>query len=183
MARGFDDVASACMSAGVFQMLEGLLLMFCSRLDQQFKKHGGDGIFPQLDDLSRGRRHAAKIAHLSPGLAPVRRFQLPHAACPVALDDSRQIDRRKVENALADSAAAESESGLTNLWGDGSAVKNAMSDHDLVLYPGILVSFRVPRHYEAAAFDEVIARIKRDIEKSVERHLPAGCVAELQKMA
>ena len=58
-----------------------------------------------------------------------------------------------------------------------------MTEHDLVLYPGVLVSFRVPRQYETALLDEAIARIKRDIEKSIECHLPSGCVAELQKMA
>jgi hypothetical protein len=57
-----------------------------------------------------------------------------------------------------------------------------MSDHDLVLYPGILVSFRVPPQIEATVLDEAIARIKLDIEKSIEHHLPAGCIAELQKM-
>ncbi len=31
--------------------------------------------------------------------------------------------------------------------------------------------------------EEAITRIKGEIEKSIERHLPAGCVAELQKMA
>jgi len=59
----------------------------------------------------------------------------------------------------------------------------AMSDHELVVYPGVLVSFRVPPQIEATVLDEAIARIKRDIEKSIERHLPSGCVAELQKMA
>ena len=59
----------------------------------------------------------------------------------------------------------------------------AMSEQELVVYPGVLVSFRVPRQFEAAALDEAIARIKLDIESSIERHLPAGCVAELQKMA
>jgi len=58
-----------------------------------------------------------------------------------------------------------------------------MSDHDLVLYPGVLVSLRVPKEFEADLLDEVIARIELDIKKSVERHLPAGCVAELQRMA
>jgi hypothetical protein len=58
-----------------------------------------------------------------------------------------------------------------------------MAERDLVLYPGVLVSFRVPRQYEAAVLDEAIAKIKRDIEESIQRHLPAGCVAELQKMA
>jgi hypothetical protein len=58
-----------------------------------------------------------------------------------------------------------------------------MAEHDLVLYPGVLVSFRVPQQYEAAVLDEAIARIRCDIEKSIERHLPAGCVADLQKMA
>lgn len=58
-----------------------------------------------------------------------------------------------------------------------------MAENDLVLYPGVLVSFRVPRQYEAGVLDEAIERIRRDIEKSIERHLPADCVAELQKMA
>ncbi len=58
-----------------------------------------------------------------------------------------------------------------------------MAERDLVLYPGVLVSFRVPQLYEAAVLDEAIARITHDIEKSIERHLPAGCVADLQKMA
>lgn len=58
-----------------------------------------------------------------------------------------------------------------------------MAENDLVLYPGVLVSFRVPRQYETAVLDEAIARIKRDIEQSIARHLPADCVAELQKMA
>ena len=58
-----------------------------------------------------------------------------------------------------------------------------MAETDLVLYPGVLVSFRVPRQYEAAVLDEAIARISSDIEMSIERHLPVGCVAELQKMA
>jgi hypothetical protein len=58
-----------------------------------------------------------------------------------------------------------------------------MAEHDLVVYPGVLVSFRVPSQFEAAVLDEAIARISSDIEKSIERHLPAGCVADLQKMA
>jgi hypothetical protein len=58
-----------------------------------------------------------------------------------------------------------------------------MSERELVVYPGVLVSFRVPRQIEADVLDEAIAKIRRDIEQSVERHLPAGCVAELQKMA
>jgi hypothetical protein len=57
------------------------------------------------------------------------------------------------------------------------------AENDLVLYPGVFITFRVPRQYEVAVLDEAIARIKRDIEKSIERHLPVGCVAELQKMA
>jgi hypothetical protein len=57
-----------------------------------------------------------------------------------------------------------------------------MSENELVLYPGVLVSFLVPRQYEAALLDEAIARIKRDLETSIERHLPAGCIAGLQKM-
>jgi hypothetical protein len=67
---------------------------------------------------------------------------------------------------------------------DGSALRtNAMAERDLVVYPGVLVSFRVPPQIETAALDEAITRIKLDIESSIERHLPAGCVAELQKMA
>lgn len=58
-----------------------------------------------------------------------------------------------------------------------------MSDHDLVLYQGVFVSFRVPREFEAALLDEAIARIELDIRESVERHLPSGCVFDLQKMA
>jgi hypothetical protein len=59
----------------------------------------------------------------------------------------------------------------------------AMSEHELVVYPGVLVSFRVPRQVEVVVLDEAIAKIKLDIERSIERHLPTGCVAELQKMA
>jgi hypothetical protein len=58
-----------------------------------------------------------------------------------------------------------------------------MAEHDLVVYPGVLVSFRVPQQCEARLLDEAIARIRYDIEKSIERHLPAGCLADLQKMA
>jgi hypothetical protein len=58
-----------------------------------------------------------------------------------------------------------------------------MEEHDLVLYPGIFVSIRVPRQCETSMIEEAITRIKGEIEKSIERHLPAGCVAELQKMA
>jgi hypothetical protein len=58
-----------------------------------------------------------------------------------------------------------------------------MADHELVQYQGILVSFRVPRECEATLLDEMIARIELDIKKCVERHLPCGCVVELQKMA
>jgi hypothetical protein len=61
--------------------------------------------------------------------------------------------------------------------------RKAMAEQDLVVYPGVLVSFRVPQQCEAAVLDEAIAKISRDIEESIERHLPAGCVAELQKMA
>ena len=57
-----------------------------------------------------------------------------------------------------------------------------MPEQDLVFYPGVLVSFRVPPQIEAAVLDEMITKIKRDIEKSIECHLPSGCVAELQKM-
>jgi hypothetical protein len=58
-----------------------------------------------------------------------------------------------------------------------------MTEHDLVLYPGVLVTFRVPRQYEAALLDEAIAKIKRDIEQSIAAHLPEGCVARLETMA
>ena len=58
-----------------------------------------------------------------------------------------------------------------------------MAENNLVVYPGVLVSFRVPPQVEATVLDEAIARIRHDIERSIERHLPAGCVAELQKMA
>jgi hypothetical protein len=51
------------------------------------------------------------------------------------------------------------------------------------LYPGILVSFRVPPLYDEGMIDEAIDKIKRDIETSIEHHLPHGCIAELQKMA
>ena len=57
-----------------------------------------------------------------------------------------------------------------------------MVQRDLVFYPGVLVSFRVPPQIEAAVLDEAIAKIKRDIENSIGRHLPSGCVADLQKM-
>ncbi len=58
-----------------------------------------------------------------------------------------------------------------------------MAEHGLVLYPGILVTFRVPRECAAIVVDAVIARIKLDIEQSIERHLPADWGAELDKMA
>jgi hypothetical protein len=57
------------------------------------------------------------------------------------------------------------------------------AERDLVVYPGVLVSFRVPRECDTAMLDEAIAKIRNDIEKSIERHLPVGCVAEMQKMA
>ena len=57
-----------------------------------------------------------------------------------------------------------------------------MPEHDLVFYPGVLVSFRVPPQIEAAVIDEAIAKIKRDIENSIECHLPSGCIADLEKM-
>jgi len=55
--------------------------------------------------------------------------------------------------------------------------------NDLLLYPGILVSFLVPRECDTALLDEAIKKIGSDIELSVERHLPSGCVAEFQRMA
>lgn len=61
--------------------------------------------------------------------------------------------------------------------------REASTERDLVLYPGVLVSFRVPRDCDTALLDAAIANIRRDVEKSVERHLPSGCFAELQKMA
>ena len=91
--------------------------------------------------------------------------------------------KRKIQ--VAESATPESESGLA-VWKIARLVqsKKAMAENDhVVLYPGVLVSFRVPRQYESAVLDEAIAKIRFDIEKSIERHLPVGCVAELQKMA
>jgi hypothetical protein len=58
-----------------------------------------------------------------------------------------------------------------------------MAAHDLVLYPGVFVSFRVPQQCDVTVVDEAIAKIRCDIEKSIERHLPVGCFAELEKMA
>ena len=78
----------------------------------------------------------------------------------------------------------ESESGLTvrETTGFIQSMK-AMEEHNLVLYPGILVSFRVPQQCEAVTLDEVIARIRSDIEQSIERHLPADWAAEVDKIA
>jgi hypothetical protein len=69
----------------------------------------------------------------------------------------------------------ESESGLT-----GAA---QMADKDLVLYSGLLVSFQVQRQCDIATLENAIAKIRRDIERSLERHLPSGCAADLQRMA
>lgn len=55
--------------------------------------------------------------------------------------------------------------------------------NDLLLYSGVLVSFRVPRQFDILLLDEAILRIKYDIERSVETHLPSGCVADFQRMA
>lgn len=57
------------------------------------------------------------------------------------------------------------------------------NESDLVVYPGVLLAFRVPRDCDVGLLNAAITKIKRDIELSIERHLPAGCVAELQKMA
>ena len=57
------------------------------------------------------------------------------------------------------------------------------SQRDLLLYSGVLVSFLVPRQCDTALLDEAIIKIRSDIERSVDKHLPPGCVAELQRMA
>jgi hypothetical protein len=58
-----------------------------------------------------------------------------------------------------------------------------MAKDDLLLYPGVLVSFHVPRDCDTMALDAAIATIKLDIERSLEAHLPAGCTGSLQTMA
>jgi hypothetical protein len=58
-----------------------------------------------------------------------------------------------------------------------------MAERDLVLYPGILIRLWVPPQSDVILLDEAIARIALDVEDSITRHLPAGCVAELQKIA
>jgi hypothetical protein len=57
------------------------------------------------------------------------------------------------------------------------------ASEDLVLYPGILVSFRVPPRCDTALLDQAIAKIAREIEESIGRHLPPDCAGSLQKMA
>jgi hypothetical protein len=59
----------------------------------------------------------------------------------------------------------------------------AIRRNDLLLYSGILVRFLIPRQCDTALLDEAIIKIKSDIERSVETHLPSGCVAEFQRTA
>lgn len=59
----------------------------------------------------------------------------------------------------------------------------ASVDPDLVLYPGVHVSFLVPRSCDTALLDAAIGKIKMDIGLSLEAHLPAGCVGRLEKLA
>jgi hypothetical protein len=62
-------------------------------------------------------------------------------------------------------------------------MERSMPEPDLVLYSGVLVSFHVPRRGDSRALEAAIANIKRDIEKSIDAHLPPGCAADLQTMA
>jgi hypothetical protein len=55
-----------------------------------------------------------------------------------------------------------------------------MADDHLLSYPGFDVGFLVPRQHDPDQLDEAIAQIKRDVEESAGRHLPAGCRVELQ---
>jgi len=55
-----------------------------------------------------------------------------------------------------------------------------MADDDLLSYPGFDVAFLVPPEHDPDQLDEAIAHIKRDIENSAVRHLPAGCLVELR---
>ncbi len=57
-----------------------------------------------------------------------------------------------------------------------------MTDDDLT-YPGFNVSFLVPPRHDARKIDAAIAKIKRDVTESAERHLPPDCQIELQDTA
>jgi hypothetical protein len=54
---------------------------------------------------------------------------------------------------------------------------------DLLLYTGVLVRFLIPRNGDTAMLDDAIIMIKSDMERSVQSHLPSGCIAEFQNMA
>jgi hypothetical protein len=60
---------------------------------------------------------------------------------------------------------------------------NAAAGQDLLLYTGVLVRFLIPRNGDTAMLDEAITKIKSDMERSVQSHLPTGCTAEFQNMA
>jgi hypothetical protein len=91
--------------------------------------------------------------------------------------------RRKVENALADSCLTESESGLVILPALRLIRKYAMAHDNLLSYPGFDVGFLVSREHDPDQLDEAIAQIKLDVEASAGRHLPPGCIVELQDTA
>jgi hypothetical protein len=55
-----------------------------------------------------------------------------------------------------------------------------MADDNLLSYPGFEVGFLVPRLHDLDQLDLAIDRIKRDVEESAGRHLPAGCLLQLQ---
>jgi hypothetical protein len=57
-----------------------------------------------------------------------------------------------------------------------------MTDDELT-YPGFNVSFLVPPQHDPKKIDKAIAKIKRDVTASAERHLPADCQIELQDTA
>ena len=59
----------------------------------------------------------------------------------------------------------------------------AAAGEDLLLYTGVLVRFLIPCNGYTAILDEAIKEIKSDMERSVQSHLPSGCVAEFQNMA
>ena len=59
----------------------------------------------------------------------------------------------------------------------------AVSGQDLLLYTGVLVRFLIPRDGDTALLDEAITKIRSDVERSVQNHLPLGCVAEFERMA
>ena len=61
-----------------------------------------------------------------------------------------------------------------------AASQGEMTDDEYLTYPGFDVSFRVPHEHDEDEIDRAIARIKRDVTASAERHLPEGCRLELQ---